>query len=316
MTCAGSAWQFLSMKIQTLRALLRIEELGSIRAAAAALHMSQPALTLAIQQIESELGAPLLVRNKRGITFTPYGDVLLAHARLIVSEDQRIHEEIAQMRGHWEGQVRLSASPAMSLSVLPQALRPFMAKYPQVRIHCIDGVAPMVNPALRAGTLDFAITPVRPQDIENGMRAEPLLERRIVVVAHESNPKVKATRLSQLLDVSWAYASPSPGPGAIIESAFAAVGLQAPRPVMICESLLALPNIVAHSQLVTLLPLSVFELASASLGLRVVPIEDPIPTLQIAILHMESVPLTPAAQELLTWVRFVARQEVEAYIQR
>ncbi|MEN9886319.1 MAG: LysR family transcriptional regulator, partial [Pseudomonadota bacterium] len=149
------------MKIQTLKALLRVEEVGSLRAAAASLHVSQPALTLAIQQIEEEVGAPLLVRTRRGITFTSYGEALLRHARLIVSESHRAQEEIAQMRGRWEGQIRLSASPAISLSILPQALRPFMNKYPQVRIHCIDGVSPMINPALRAGTLDFSLTPVR-----------------------------------------------------------------------------------------------------------------------------------------------------------
>jgi LysR family transcriptional regulator, regulator of abg operon len=296
------------MKIQTLKALLRVEEVGSLRAAAASLHVSQPALTLAIQQIEEEVGAPLLVRTRRGITFTSYGEALLRHARLIVSESHRAQEEIAQMRGRWEGQIRLSASPAISLSILPQALRPFMNKYPQVRIHCIDGVSPMINPALRAGTLDFSLTPVRTDDIENGMVAEVLFEREIVVVAHESNPMARATRLAQLMEVPWVYASPSPGPGAIIETAFQAAGLEAPKPVMICESLLALPDMVAHSKLFTTLPIALYERAHRSLGLCIVPIEDHIPRLQIAILRMESVPLTLAAQELLSWVRFAARQ--------
>lgn len=295
------------MKIQTLRALLRIEELGSIRAAATVMHVSQPGLTLAIQQIEEEVGAPLLVRTHRGITFTVYGEALLRHARLIVSESQRIHDEIAQMRGHWEGQIRLAASPAVSLSILPQALRPFMAKYPQVHIHCVDGVSPAINPVLRAGTLDFALTPVRTGDVEAGMVAEVLFERQILVVCHESNSLANAKRLSQLMDKPWVFASPSPGPGAITDTAFQAVGLQPPKPVMICESLLALPDIVSQSNLFTIMPTAMYERAHPTLGLRVVPIEEPLPALQIAILRMENVPLTPAAQELLSWVRFAAR---------
>lgn len=295
------------MKIQTLKALLRVEEVGSIRAAAESLHISQPALTLAIQQLEAEMGAPLLVRSKRGMTFTVYGESLLRHARLIVSESQRIHEEIEQMKGHWEGQIHLAASPAISLSVLPQALRPFMERYPQVRIHCMDGVAPMVNPALRAGTLDFALTPVWADAIESGMEAEVLFDREIVVVAHASNPLVDATRLEQLLEVPWVYASPSPGPGAVIEMAFRAAGLQVPKPVMICESLLALPDMVSQSRLFTTLPVALYERAPPALGLRIVPLQDPIPKLQIAILRMKSIPLTPAAQELLRWVRLAAQ---------
>lgn len=295
------------MKIQTLKALLRVEEVGSIRAAAESFDISQPALTVAIQQLEAEMGAPLLVRSKSGITFTLYGESLLRHARLIVSESQRIHEEIAQMRGDWEGQVRLSASPAISLSILPQALRAFMERYPQVVVHCKDGVAPMVNPALRAGTLDFALTPVWLDEIENGMVAEVLFDREIVVVAHESNPMVRATRLEQLLQVPWVYASPSPGPGAVIEMAFREAGLEAPKPVMICESLFALPDMVARSKLFTTLPVALYERAPQTLGLRIVPIQDWIPTLKIAILRMENVPLTPAALELLNAVRLAAR---------
>jgi DNA-binding transcriptional LysR family regulator len=294
------------MKIQTLKALLRIAETGSIRAAANSLHVSQPSLTLAIQQIEEEVGAPLLTRTKQGVTFTSYGEALLTHARLIVSESQRIQEEIAQMRGHWEGQVRLSSSPAISLAVLPRALRPFMAKHPKIRVHCVDGLSPMINPALRSGALDFALTPVQTGDIETGLVAEPLLEREIVVAVHKSNPLASATRLEQLLSARWVYASPSPGPGAVIEKAFKTAGLAAPPPVMICESLLALPDIIANSDLVATLPNVIFERAEKTHNLCAVSIQDPVPKLQIAILRMESVPLTPAAQELISWIKYAA----------
>ena len=127
------------MKIQTLSALLQIEALGSIRSAAAASHVSQPALTQAIQQLEEELGAQLLIRSPSGISFTDHGRAVLRHARLMVTETQRVKEEIAQMRGEGAGHIRLAASPAISLSLLPQALRPFTRRYPQVRGHCIDG---------------------------------------------------------------------------------------------------------------------------------------------------------------------------------
>lgn len=294
------------MKLQTLKALLRINEVGSIRAAAVSLHTSQPALTLAIQQIEEEVGAPLLIRTKRGVYFTDYGKALLKRAQLVVSETQRISEDIAQMRGHWEGRIQLSASPAVSLSFLPKALRPFMAKYQGVKVHCIDGVSPMINPALRTGGLDFALTPVELSEIEPGLTAELLCERKMVVAVHESNPLANVTRLEQLQGARWVYATPRPGPGALIDKAFEAAGLEAPAPILICESLLALPDLLMDTSLVTTLPSVVFDRAQHTHKLRAVPIEDPIPMLQMAILRMENVPLTPAAQELLSWVRFAA----------
>lgn len=280
--------------------------MGSIRAAAQALHVSQPALTLAIQQLEEEVGAPLLIRTKRGVTFTAYGNAVLQHAQLIVSESQRINEEIAQMRGHWEGQIRLSSAPAISLTILPQALRPFMAKHAGIKVHCIDGLSPMINPALRSGALDFALTPVEPDNIEPGLTVEPLCERKIVIATHKSNPLAKATRLEELQNARWLYATPRPGPGAHIEKAFGAAGLEPPNPVMICESLLTLPDLLVDSDFVTTLPNIIFERAQHTHNLCAIPVQEPIPSLQIGILRMEGVPLTPATQELLSWIRFAA----------
>lgn len=87
------------MKLSTLQALVTIETHGSIRAAAQQMHLTQPALTAAIQQIEEELQAPLLVRSKQGVTFTRFGQALLKHAKLMVTQSQRATEEVAQMRG-------------------------------------------------------------------------------------------------------------------------------------------------------------------------------------------------------------------------
>ena len=295
------------LKIQTLTALLSIESLGSIRAAASALHVSQPALTQAIQQLEQELGAQLLIRSPSGIAFTEYGRLVLPHARLMVTETQRVKEEIAQLRGEGTGHIRLAASPAISLSLLPQALRPFTRKFPQVRVHCIDGVSPMIHPALRSAAIDFALTPVRSDDIETGLLAEHLCEREIVVAMHQDNPLAQARSLAELAHARWVHATPSNGPGAVIEGLFAKAGLEPPTPVMVCESLLALPEIVRDTDLVTTLPEALFQRVKDSLGLRQIQLSEPLPRLQIAILRMEHVPLTPVAEELLAWVRQAAR---------
>ncbi len=294
------------MKIQTLAALLRIEALGSIRAAAAATHVSQPALTQAIQQLEEELGAQLLIRSPSGIAFTEYGRAVLRHARLMVSETQRVKEEISQMRGDGAGHIRLAASPAISLSLLPQALRPFTKKHPHVRVHCIDGVSPMVHPALRSGALDFALTPVRADELETGLVTEWLCEREIVVAAHRDNPLHRARSLAELIQARWVHATPSNGPGAAIDALFIQEGLEPPTPVMVCESLLALPEIVRDTDFVTTLPEVLFQRVSQSHGLRQIQLTEPLPKLQIAILRMEHLPLTPIAHELLGWVRQAA----------
>lgn len=120
------------------------------------------------------------------------------------------------MRGHWEGQIRLSAG---NFLVHPAAgAAPVHGQVPASRDSCTDGVTRMINPALRAGTLDFAIKPARTDEIEIGMLAEVLFEREIVVVVAHESTRGHITRLAQVLQVPWVYASPSPGLGTVIES--------------------------------------------------------------------------------------------------
>lgn len=295
------------MKIQTLRALLSIEQHGSLRAAAQHLHLTQPALTLAIQRLEQELGAQLLSRTKKGVTLTPFGQALMPRARLIVSESVRAQEEIAQLRGDWEGQVRFAASPAFALSVLPHALRPFMLKYPKLRIHYVDGVFPGVAAPLRAGTLDFAITPVKPRDLESDLVSEPLWRSEVVIVANRKHALARARSLAELQEAPWAFATPSGGPGAIIEEAFQDAGLAPPKQSIICESLLALPDIVAASALLATLPVTLLERTRCSEELAVIRVRERLPTLTIAVVRRGSHPLTPASNELIGWVQHVVQ---------
>lgn len=296
------------MRIQTLRALSCVHEFGSLRAAAEQLHMSQPALTLAIQQLESELGCQLLVRTKRGVSLTRFGLALLPRASLIVSESVRVQEEMAQMRGDWVGRVRLASSPALALAVLPQALRPFMAKYPNVHLHCIEGTYPGIAPALRDGTLDFALTPIREEDREPELECEHLYHSEVAIVARKQHPLANATRLKDLQQARWAYATGTRGPGAIVDEAFRDAGLEPPKPAIIFESLLALPDLVANSELLATLPRRLLGRGQAWDQLCVVPVTEKLPTLNLNVLRRASQALTPAASELLGWIRQVAQR--------
>lgn len=291
------------MKLQTLQALIYIEEVGSLRAAAQLLHQSQPALSAAIQQLEEELKAPLLVRTKRGVTPTPFGQAFMKHARLIVSESRRAQEEISQLRGDWEGHITFAASPAVALGALPQALASFSREYPGVTVNVRDGLYPAVSPQLRDGTLDFALTAAHKHDLDADLEAQALLVSNVVIVAQRQHPLAHATRLAQLQDCRWAFSSAPRGPGAIIRDAFARHGLPEPRLGLVCESFLALPGIVAHSELMTTMPKTLFLRNAFQDQLCSVPIEDELPSPTIYVLRRHDVQLTPAAAGLIRWIQ-------------
>jgi LysR family transcriptional regulator of abg operon len=300
------------MRLPTMQALVLIEELGSIRAAAQAMNLTQPALTAAIQQLEAELKAPLLVRSRQGVSFTNFGQAFLRHAKLMVAQSRRAQDEIAQLRGHWEGTVRMAVSPAIGLGLLPQAMRQFAQQHPNVRVHCRDGLYPSISPVIRDGTLDFALTPVHRVDLESDLVAEPLYSSEVVIVASPSHPLSRATRLKQLQDCDWVLSSPSRGPGAIIEEAFQQENLAPPKVKMLCESFLALAAVVAASQdWMTTMPRILFENTAFRDQLCVLPIKDKLPSPLICTVRRHDLPLTPAAMQLVGWIQHYALKRFE-----
>ena len=291
------------MKLQTLQALICIEEVGSLRAAAQLIHLSQPALSAAIQQLEDELKAPLLIRTKRGVSFTSFGQAFMKHARLIVSESRRAHEVIDHMRGNWEGQVTFATSPAIALGPLPKALASFLREFPAVTVHVRDGLYPAVSPHLRDGSLDFALTAAHKHDIDADLEVQALHVSDVVIVGQRNHPLAQATRLAQLQDCSWAFSSAPRGPGAIIMAAFESHGLPKPKLGLVCESFLALPGILAHTDLLTTMPRGLYERNAFKDQLCILPIEDQLPSPTIFVLRRHDLPLTPAASGLIRWIQ-------------
>lgn len=291
------------MKLQTLQALVHIEEVGSLRAAALLMHMSQPALTAAIQQLEQELKAPLLLRTKRGVSLTEFGHAFMKHARLMVRESHRAIEEMDQLRGRWEGQIAFATSPAIAIGVLPQALSNFTKEVPDIKVLVREALFPAVSPHLRDGTLDFALTAAHRADIDGDLEAQALHTTDVVVVAQKDHPLQNATKLAELQECRWIFSTAPRGPGTIIRDAFAREKLPAPRMGMQCESFLALPGVVAHSDMLTTMPRTLFEHTPFKDRLVCIHLKSPLPSPTVYMLRRHDLPLTPAGSGLIRWIQ-------------
>ena len=98
------------MNLRQLRAFVLIAEHRSIRAAARALCVTQPAATRSLRELEQSLGAELVRRSAKGVELTPYGEALHKRAVLILQEARRAQEDIDQMRDGEGGTLNLALS--------------------------------------------------------------------------------------------------------------------------------------------------------------------------------------------------------------
>ena len=137
--------------------MIAIAERGSIRGAARHLQVGQPTLTRSLAELERELGVALFERRARGVVATPLGEAFVQRAMSILSDIKRASDELRQAGGAMTGTVTVGLSIAAHLALLPGALPPFIKRYPDVKLHIIEGFYPTLEASLRNGAMDFYI---------------------------------------------------------------------------------------------------------------------------------------------------------------
>ena len=292
------------MKFTQLRDLIAIADHGGLRAAARALGISAPALVKSINGLEAELHVPLLVRSSRGAALSDYGRSFLHRARLIEAEARKATEEIAELRGRFEGQITIGASPTPSIALLPNVLLQFRRKYPAVRINLVGGLYHTHLASIRGGTMDLALGPLPDGGLDTAFRSERLFYNDIVIAARRGHPLGSARSLAELAASEWVLTGPeTQGPGAAIFDAFARHGLEPPRRMIQCDITWSLQTLLLHSDALCALPRQLLEQEPLSTVLQHVKVREALPRYVVSLFYRSNAPLLPTAAHFATLLR-------------
>lgn len=149
------------MTLVQLRHFVVLAEVGSFVQAAAALFLTQPALTRSIHALEEELGGSLFDRLGRRISLTPFGDEVLARARRLVSDAEALKQAGQALHAGLIGQLRVGLSSAPG-ALLSTPLMLHMAEHhPRLQVQISRGRTAVLLHALREQHLDAAIVDIR-----------------------------------------------------------------------------------------------------------------------------------------------------------
>jgi DNA-binding transcriptional LysR family regulator len=298
------------VRFSQLDGLIAVVDHGSIRAAARALGVSQPALTKSLKLLERDLGAELLRRSIAGAEPTDFGRAFLVRARSIQADLRRAREEIGQLQGERFGRISLGASAAPALELVPQAIGRLRERYPGVFVRLLELLHPASTQALRDGTIDLAIGP-RPRakaGTDDDVNVVPLYRNQLVIAVRRGHALAAARSLRELAGAAWLRAGTPEGPARVVDEAFAEAGLPAPEYRMQCESALALAGLAATSDLVAVLPHQLLDRLGPDGALVRVAIREAIRPVEIAIFTLARTPPTPAAKALIAILVQLARR--------
>ncbi|SDK38472.1 hydrogen peroxide-inducible genes activator [Streptomyces indicus] len=164
-----------------LRAFAAVAEHLHFRDAAAAIGMSQPALSGALSALEGVLGVRLVERSTRKVLLTPAGERLAARARTVLAAVDQLVEDADTVRGPFTGALRLGVIPTVAPYLLPTVLRLVQERYPSLDLQVYEEQTPSLVEGLSAGRLDLLLLAV-PLGVP-GLVELPLFDEDFVLVA-------------------------------------------------------------------------------------------------------------------------------------
>jgi len=171
----------VDVQLAHLRTLEIIARHGSFSRAARELHLTQPAVSMQVRQLERGLGLPLLERVGKRAFPTRAGEVLLAHAARAFRELETGVAHVQELRGVVAGRVRLGTSASISVYLLPLALRRFRARFPHIDLVVVTGLASDIARGLVANELDVGLVSLPVGDRQ--LAVAPFFRDEMVAIA-------------------------------------------------------------------------------------------------------------------------------------
>jgi LysR family pca operon transcriptional activator len=211
----GIAMDKLSrIKLRHFETFMEVARHGSVSRAAESLHLTQPAVTRTIRELETICGKPLIEREGRGIRITPHGEIFLRYAGRSLSAARGGIAALEQLGLSETAPIRIGALPTVSATVMPEAVAAYLATGTRNRLGVVTGENRVLLDQLRNGDLELVIGRLPAPENMQGLVFEPLYRDKVVFVVASSHPL--AGRRQIAIDDMSAFPVMVPTSGSII----------------------------------------------------------------------------------------------------
>jgi DNA-binding transcriptional LysR family regulator len=299
------------LKTQQLMLVAALDEHRSVLRAAQALHMTQPAASKLLHQLETTVGVALFVRHARGVEPTAYGEILVRHARAALAELRNAQDEVSALRSGLSGQVAIGTEATSATTLVPRAVALLKQRFPRVSVSIELAFSEMLVSLLRTGKLDIAVA--RLQNVQElaELHYEPLADTPHAMVARARHPLAGQRRLwwRDLALQTWVV----PPQGNVLRSCLTLLFLEQdlafPKQVVETAALPVIISLLEISDMVAPLPTEVARPHCGGSGpLALLPIRLDLRLGPAGIVTRRDQSLSPGAQAMLRTLREVAEQ--------
>lgn len=283
------------IKLQHINVLLAIQQAGSLRAAAKILGVTQPAVTKALRQAETDLGATIFQRAPSGVAITQEGITILRRASVIQSELFKMEDDIAQRRGLGTGRLNVIVSPLGANRLIAGTMKRFRRQFPNVHVQISGGHEPMAFGPVRDGLVDLVIGPEPQEKASAGLSVQFLVETPIKVITGRGSLWRDASSLADLVDGDWMMIG-TRARLPYLQRRFRAQGLIPPEPMVTSDSILSVLSILQDSDFLCTFPGLLLDQTMANWRIVSLDLTPPLDPARIVAVTASYRPPTPALQ--------------------
>lgn len=291
--------------IELYKRFLVVAESKSISAAALSMHISQPALSSDIGELEKKLNTKLFFRTNRGISLTQEGEILFDYIKRALSSIQTGEDIINEITGLKRGVMRIGASDMTLRFFLLDYLEIFRNKYPEVKLKVTNAPTPQTLSALRNGEIDFGVITESTLD-NSGTNKEyggdiciiPVCEIHDIFICSDKYPIAgkKNAEISELSEYTVIMLEESTSTRRYVQSVIGKENLTPDIELATSDLLLEFAiRGIGISSIVE----NFAESAIESGKVKKIDLSAPIPPRHICIAYLKNVPLCTSAKEML-----------------
>ncbi len=303
------------MELRQLRYFVAIAEHGTFSKAAIKVHIAQSALSHQLAQLEEELGAPLFLRSRRGVTLTEAGALFHVHALSILRQVADAQASVSSLIQAPSGRVIFGLPHSVSHALALPLIAAVRKALPQVNLELTEELTGNLARQLQAGSLHLSIL------FDDGQLGDFLYESLVsermslifVTTGHRGKARTSVSFREALSQPLILPANPH-GVRPIIEEAAARAGLQLPNVIADISSISILRNSLLAGMGQTILPVMPFKAEIEAGLLTSLPIRAPAVTRTVALCRARHIPLSTAADAVSAVAKRVIRDLCEKKI--
>jgi DNA-binding transcriptional LysR family regulator len=188
----------LPFSLDQLRILRVIATEGSFKRASEILFLSQPALSLQIQNLEKHLNVPLFERHKKRIKLTDYGQLLLRYGNRILALCEETYRAISDLQNLQGGTLIVGASQTTGTYLMPRLIGLFRQRYPQINVQLQVHSTRRIAWAVANGQIDLAIIGGEiPYELKDILKLIPYAEDELALILPKSHPLSKLEQINK-----------------------------------------------------------------------------------------------------------------------